>query len=283
MPSLFDLEGLTAFSPILLQAGRIVNINTTTHSYDVVTDNGYQMKDLPIMYPYVSNEKGQGINYIPEVGTRCLVCNTINGEDFIMGFIIPVGTGSAVVTNEVDQKNLDSYQGRSGNRSSDLLPGDVELRTVDGNSVRVLTGGLVEIVSAEGQCLTKYIPKAGENLIFTKSDIIEHVLGSGDLLWSTDNTNRTGSLEFNLKSNIDLDEPDVTIKMGSAASDGGLDIVVGAQGTQAILTFNEDGEVSIECQKVTVTAEKDATIDCKNANIRASSQVRVTAGLINLN
>ena len=294
----FDLEGETAIRPPLLQAGRVTNVNQTTHTYDVETDNKYNLINLPVMYPYVSNQIGNGINFVAEVGTRCIVCNTINGEDFILGWIVPVGTatiesvtnidsaGGTVQITEIDQKNADSYPGRSGNRSKDLIPGDIELKAPSNNRIRVLNGGLIELVSADGQLLSQYIPQPGENLLFTKADIIQHLLGAGSFSWSTDNENRLGSLFFELKSNIDED-PDLFIEAGSipGEEDQRLIIKVGNQDSPAAkISLSKIGDLAIECKNATIDAEKDIKVNCKNANVKAKSNVKITAtGGIDLN
>jgi hypothetical protein len=285
MGTFFNFEGLTALQPVLLQAGRIININIVTHTYDVITDNDYQMKDLPLMHPYVSHEKGQGINYMPEVGTRCLVCNTVNGEDFILGFIVPIGTASPETVTGVDQRNRNSYQGRSGNRADDLIPGDVEFSTAGGNKIRLGVGGEIQIISAAGQCLSQYVPEPGKNLIFTKSDILEYVLSSGRAIWKTDNTDRTGGIELELKSNIDNELADVTIRMGVNAKDSGLEIQIGGDtNPTAKFAFAQDGTVTLECNSLTLKSNKNANIQCKNANISAAANVNITSGgTINLN
>lgn len=271
-------------APAKVQAGRIININTNTHTYDVITDSGYQLKDLPIMFPYSSNEKGQGINYIPEIGTRCIVCNTVTGEDFILGFIIPVGIAKEYEVSTGEETTKNSYVGRSGNKSEDLLPGDIEIKTSSGNKLRVLAGGVIEIVSKEGLCLSKYIANPGENLIITKSDIIESILGCGNLLWKTDNDKRTGSLLFNLKTNIDNTDPDISIRMGASSESNGLEVLIGnSDDPSAKLSFNEDGSVILSCKSLHVKTDEDLLVESKNATLKASSQIKLSGSNISLN
>lgn len=287
------MEGETAIRPPILQAGRVTNVNHHTHTYDVETDNKYNLVNLPAMYPYVSNEYGQGINFIAEVGTRCLVCNTLNGEDFILGWLVPIGTASVeTITNpdnvsldEVEQKNSDSYPGRAGNRSTDLLPGDFEFSTASGSKVRVLNGGVIEIVAQDGLCSTTYIALTGESAILTQTDIIETTLGAGSLKWTTDNTNRTGNLYFELRSNIDSD-PDVSVEIGSISEDDNARLIVKVgtlDSPDSKITISKTGELTIECKSIDIKSKKNAKINCKNATIKATSRVKIISEKIELN
>jgi hypothetical protein len=321
-------EGETANRRPMIQGGRIINVKHISHLYDVITDNGMIMPDIPLMLPYVSNEVGQGINIIPEVGTRCLVVNTVNGEDFIMGFLVPSGTSQEIdkpinslpkdATEEVlkakdeataqkivsgeqkfaennldkiernatrsriEQKNTDSYLGRSGRRSSDLLPGDFEFKTSYGSMVRILSDGVVEIIAQDGQCLTQYIPVPGENLIFTLTDILKCDLPAGKLIWESDVINtRAGRLTLEIKSNID-EEADVTIRLGQdkKGTDNRVEVSVGTEFNMAI---DNQGEATIKAKEVKFEVDGKIDVECKSVKVNSKGRIKINGSQIDLN
>lgn len=321
-------EGDTAAREPMIQGGRIINVKHASHLYDVITDNGMVMPDIPLMLPYVSNEMGQGINIIPEVGTRCVVVNTINGEDFIMGFLIPSGTSQEIpqeadnlprgsteeslkapddestlkiVSGEqefaennsskisrkrekgqIEQKNADSYLGRSGRRSPDLLPGDIEFKTSYGNMLRILSDGIIELIAQDGQCLTQYIPIPGENLIFTLADILDVCLPSGRFLWESDIVDtRAGRLSLEIKSNIDSDA-DVTIRLGQdkEGTENRIQVTVGESFD---LTIDNEGKATIKAKELNIEVDGKADVKCKSAKLESKGRVEIKGSLIDLN
>lgn len=305
-------EGETSLKDVTIRAGRIININSSHHVYDVVTDNNETFYNVPMMYPYVSNELGQGFNVIPEVGSRCLIANTINGEDFILGFIVPVGTArltklqreqltsnaddaanTAETFDSVDQKNADSYAGRSGNRTESLYPGDMEIKTSSGNVLRALVGGIIEITGAEGQCFTFYLPSPDENEIMTRTDMLTNNFPSGSMRWVTDKRNSAVRAELELSSS-NSDKSDVRMVLGQPADAEGkpdtsntnkVTISVGPEESPtAEITIDAEGNLTIKnSKKITVESDDEVNVKCKAANIDSSGPVKIKGNKIELN
>jgi hypothetical protein len=196
-----------------------------------------------------------------------------------MGFITPVGKPEGP-----DSKSNEKYNGRSGNKSRDLIPGDMVLGTSSGSKVRVLQGGVVEILGKEGLCLTKYVARPGENLIISKTDILKHVIGSGSFVWNTDNRNKTGSIKLEIKSDLNKDLPDVVVNIGSTAENDGIDILVGDSNNPSTkLIIAQDGAVTLECNDLKLKSSGDMTVECKNITINAQAEVAISGSQINLN
>jgi hypothetical protein len=284
------LEGETGMEVSRIQGGRVSNVNIEEHTYDVLTDNGNLLRSIPLLQGYLNPRNGAGFNVLASVNTRCLVANTINGEDVILGFYAPMGIKESLKKGQEGQpaksapSGSDSYVGRSANRDTNLSLEDQEIYGPADNRVRVMSSGAIEIISVDGQLATRYINNQNEHVIISVAEVIENVLPAGRFLWITDFDNSAGRMTFELKSDIESD-PDIKVKMGQLEqSDPDSDkLMVVEVGDSFKMTVNTDGEVQLDAKKVTIKSEGDVRVDCKTANVNAKSEVRIKGSRISLN
>jgi hypothetical protein len=284
------LEGETGLEVSMLQGGRVSNVNTQDHTYDVLTDNGSLLRSVPLLQGYLNSKNGAGFNVLASVNTRCLVANTINGEDIILGFYAPMGIKESLTRGTEGQpipeqaSRQESYSGRSANRDEAMRLEDQEIRGPAENRVRVMSSGAIEIISVDGQLLTKYINNQNEHVIISVAEVIENILPAGRFVWLTDFENSAGRMEFELRSNLEED-PDIKVRMGQLEeTDPDADkLLVVEVGESFKMTVNSDGEVQLDAKKVTIKSEGDVRVDCKTANVNAKSQVRIKGSRISLN
>jgi len=153
--------------PVRIERGRVINVNINDYTVDVRTEMPpYKPKfDIPWMVPYAHYNQGEGINFMPEVGSTCWICEpTDNGRDsFVLGWTMPEEGGSY----------------RSGRPL--LNPGDQHFSTRDGNFVILRRGGVVQI-GATPICQRVFIPI--RNVIQDYAENYELHTPAGDLTWN---------------------------------------------------------------------------------------------------
>lgn len=190
----------------LVHRCRVVTVNTRDYSVDVRAENTpYQtFFDLPFMVPYCNQVQGEGINFMPEVGATCWVCETSSDGQtpFILGWTMVSESGS--------------YRG-----GRELLnPGDLHFSTRDGNFVAIRRGGVVQI-GATPICQRVYLPI--RNFIQDYAENYQLSTPGGDLTWlvsraETDGTGKQGTL-WQLSAKEFSDDPNTNpvalLKIGS--------------------------------------------------------------------
>ena len=277
---------------------QVREVNPETHTYSVSIDGGGDPIELPLMSPYFSNERGQGYTAVASPGTRCIVARTVHNEWFIAGFLAPIGTkppkttSKAGLTNEEkvisEQKTESSYRGRAGNRTEDLKINDQEMCGPAGNSIRVRASGRVELISIDGQLLTRWINVPGQNVVQTLSDWIETILPAGTYVWRSDTENDAGYFKWEIKSVLSDDEPDVIFKGGNLPEDDAdagqkVVVLVRSEVKNVKIAISASGDVKIEAQDLTIESDGEIQVNCEKANVKAESSVQIEAQEIRLN
>lgn len=153
----------------------VLGVNTRDYTVDVRMEahpfsNHF---DIPFMVPYTHQAQGEGINFMPEVGSVCWVCSpSESGRDsFVMGWTTVHEDGT--------------YRG-----GRELLnPGDLHLSTRDGNFVTVRRGGIVQI-GATPVCQRIFIPI--RNIIRDFAENYELATPAGELTWLVQRTDEQG-------------------------------------------------------------------------------------------
>lgn len=152
--------------PALIEQGRVITVNPSTYTVDVRTQMPpYKPKfDIPWMSPYSHHNQGEGINFMPEVGSVCWICTPSEegAEAFVLGWAMPEEEGSYRTGREF------------------LNPGDIHLSTRDGNFVHLRRGGVVQ-VGATPVCQQVFIPV--RNVMQAFSENYEIHTPAGDLVW----------------------------------------------------------------------------------------------------
>src|SRR5688572_8640016 len=119
------------YRPVRIERARVVNVNINEYTVDARTEMApYKPKfDIPWMVPYTHFSQGEGINFMPEVGSTCFICEpSEDGRDsFVLGWIMPDEGGAYRAGREL------------------INPGDIHFTTRDGNFVTIRRGGIVQI------------------------------------------------------------------------------------------------------------------------------------------
>jgi hypothetical protein len=152
--------------PAKVHRAQVVSVNTRDFTVDTRME-AYPYSanyDIPYMVPYVNQAQGEGINFSPEVGSTCWLCQpSESGKDaFVLGWTIVNEEGS--------------YRG--GRQL--LNPGDLHFSTRDGNFLYLRRGGIVQI-GASPVCQRLFIPI--KNIIRDFAENYELSTPAGDLTW----------------------------------------------------------------------------------------------------
>jgi len=274
-------------NPVGIEDGRIVNVDMANFTADVKTKTSQrQLIDIQWASPYMHFTKGEGINFMPEVGSQCKVCMPSDSTPFILCFTTtfererqadgqdPQTTLHPESTEPSESPAEVTF--RSGRPK--MQQGDIHLSTRDGNSVWLHRGGVVEI-GATGICKRFYIP-----LLNTIRDVCENynlISLAGEMSWlvQRDDRNASGDAEatFTLASrNFAQDEfASVFLQMGHVDDTKRFRMVVapniinprtGEVSGESVysMEIDEDGNLDIEIKKkatIHVEDELDVTVD----------------------
>lgn len=159
------------YDDVVIETALIVDVNMRTWTVDLMT----QFSDKPLFgvpwtSPYLNSENGQGIFYVPEVGTQCLLVTPSDGDasPFVMGFL-PIPKGDSFRANRID-----------------MNPGDAGIMTRDGNYVLVRAGGVIQVGSTQ-TAQRMYLPV--NNTVRDFAENYSLTTFGGELVWETDTQN----------------------------------------------------------------------------------------------
>lgn len=241
--------GESGFYPAHVMTGRIANVNVEDWSVDVVTmiDNK-RFFDIQLMAPYLHFFGGEGIYAMPEVGALCWVCSASEGK---MGIPFVLGFQTANDERPDPVTGLVSRSFRS-NRSN-LVPGDIMMKTRDDNAIILRRGGVVQIVSTP-ICQRIMLPIGNMIRDICQSYSLESF--AGDMSWIVNRTDQSDAGEvttaFQLRSKLKANEPGhaVILRQGSHDDDDNLrlSLVVnesGAKGAPTVIQMTMDKNGSV--------------------------------------
>lgn len=151
--------------PAIIQKGRVVDVNMASYHLSVATEFTKKViTGVPFATPYQHFVNGEGIYFMPEVGSVVWLCEPSDGG---MPFVL--GWASAQ-----DEGNFRA-------RKRDLNPGDIFLGTRDENFLILRRGGIVQIGGGP-LCQRMFLPVTN-----TVKDLCENyalnTIG-GDLEWT---------------------------------------------------------------------------------------------------
>lgn len=227
--------------PVIHKA-RITDVDLASHTVSVATEFTAQpMTGISFSVPYHHHYNGEGILFMPEVGSLCWLCEpSDNSRAFVMAW------------------SPAEIEGDFRSNRPELNPGDIYLGTRDENFLVLRRGGVVQI---GGGPLSQrmYIPV--NNVI---RDLCENYhLNSiaGDLEWTvgreeeTTDGNRPTKLTIKAKEKASDKNPIAILQMGShgEGSTTTLSLTVKASGsegaaTQILLTIGKDGKIALEAK-----------------------------------
>jgi hypothetical protein len=240
--------------------------------------------DVSFMVPYCHQEGGEGISFMPEVGSTCWVCRSSeqNRYPFVLGWTM------------VDEGG--SYKGGR----EDLNPGDIKLSTRDGNFIYVRRGGIIQIGSTP-VCQRVYIPI--RNIIQDFAENYELHTPAGDLTWTVLRPEQDGDghqrCEYVLAAKEYADDPNdnpvALLKIGSHGEGSNTILTLqtrssGGGQVKFSLDVGKSGEVNWKCQKLTMTILEELNANVTgNVNLKTlanmmlqAAQITVTASNISL-
>ena len=256
--------------PTQIQSARVLDVNVT--DYTVVVSSQFFKKPLvgiPFMVPYTHHYSGEGMYFMPEVGSVCWICTPSDGnKPFVLGWGIASEDGA--------------YRGRR----QDLNPGDIFLGTRDDNFMILRRGGVVQIGAGP---LSQRIFLPVNNII---KDLCENyslqTLG-GELDWTiareetTTDGNRPALLKLRAKQFANDQAYVSELQIGSHDGDDSLilSLIVNASGAQGAakkfsLGIEKNGSVTWKSEQ-NVLWEVKGTYKIKaQSNVEVESQASVS-------
>ena len=302
--------------------GRVIDVDVENYSVSVATTVARKVyTDMPFATPYQHFAGGEGIYFMPEVGSMCWICEpSDHNKPFVIGWA-PV-------------RRNDNGKDFSSNKMP-LNPGDIYLGTRDENFIILRRGGVLQI---GGGPLSQRIFMPIKNTIKDLCENYSLQTIAGDLNWTVerDETTTTGdrptSLTVSARRQASDKYPLAVLRMGhhltsgvtspiSNASDISFSLVVRASGDEGAnvtiktvldrkgkiyleaaddvylrvskgYTLETTGAVKVTCaDSVTITSAKDmtltsfqsATLSGKNSvSVSSGVKIDVVAGIVNL-
>lgn len=281
----------------IVEFGRVLDVDMATYTCTVTTQfTKKPQSGITFATPYQHFANGEGIYFMPEVGSVCWLCFPSDGNrPFIMAW--------APASNEGDY--------RSGKK--DLNPGDIYLGTRDENFLILRRGGVVQ-VGGGPLCQRLFIPIENTIRDFCENYAL-NTLG-GDLEWSigreesTTDGKRPALLKIHAREFADDTKPVAKLEIGSHESSDKtiLSLTVNASGDEGAakkieLLLDKDGNVkwtvendvtwvvrgkfSLDVEKeisvktkdaMNLEATKDFTAKGKNTTLEAGTNATVKAG-----
>jgi hypothetical protein len=250
---------------VTIHKARVVNVNIRDYTVDVRTMSNFVAQfDVPFMCDYCHPAMGEGVNFMPEVGSICWLCKpsdapkTAHGSDYlVLGWSMPAEGGSVRTGREL------------------LNPGDLHFSTRDGNFIFVRRGGIVQI-GATPIAQTIYLPI--RNIIQQFCENYELHTPGGDLTWTVERQEAdmgghkmtTFLLAAHEFADDPAKDPIVALKVGSHGQ--GVDTILSLQvlnaggGTStAELKITKQGQIDLTAQmKVKFDLKNDFEIEVAN-------------------
>lgn len=224
----------------VIQTARVLDVNIKNYTLAVASQFAKKpLIGIPFMVPYAHHHSGEGVYFMPEVGSVCWICFPSDGnKPFVMGWGMTSESGS--------------YRGRR----QDLNPGDIYLGTRDDNAIILRRGGVVQI-GATPLAQRIFLPVNNTIRDFCENYGL-HTLG-GDLEWTiarqeqTTDGHRPALLKVRAKEFSDDQDYVAELQIGSHDGDSNtiLSLIVRASGAQGAaqkigLKIGKDGTVSWE-------------------------------------
>lgn len=270
----------------LVEKARVITVNTRDYTCDVATEFTQKTRfDIPFMVPYCNQNQGEGINFMPEVGSTCWICAPSEGgrDHFILGWAM-VDEGGA-------------YRGGR----EQLNSGDIHFSTRDGNFLHLRRGGIVQI-GATPICQRVYIPI--RNIMQDFAENYELHTPGGDMTWTVarkdedaDGHQRcTWALGVKEFADDPNEDPIGVLKFGShgEGNETILSLVTrdkGGGAVQTCLEINKAGEVTWNVKKLTFESAGDVNATIKGlfklmaigaVDIQSVASINVAAPAITL-
>lgn len=258
----------SGLAPSFVETAMVVDVDIETYRVSVLTQHDGQkfLTELAFATPYQHYANGEGIYFMPEVGSTVWVCWPSDGSrPFIMGWAPARETNDSLRSNKME-----------------LNPGDIYLGTRDENFLILRRGGVVQV---GGGPLSQrmFIPVNNTIKDFCENYGL-HSLG-GDLEWtiqreeSTTDGKRPALLQVRAKEYANDEAAVAVLQIGSHPDHAQniLSLVVNASGAKGAakkisLEFRKDGSAVWKFEDNVNWVVK------KNLAVRADQNLTLNAG-----
>lgn len=196
------MPGQLLYNDVTIESAVITSVDVDRWTVELMTVNSSRrLTDVPWSLPYLHSDSGEGIQYVPEEGSVCLLLSPSDGEDspVILAYM-PVARQDTYRTNRID-----------------MSPGDIGFVGRDGNRVMCRRGGILEL--STGLATSMYFPISSLIRHFAKA--VDTTTAAGDDLWEVD-AYQNGSAKtrhrFHVRCDTSVqgeDQYDVSAIMGS--------------------------------------------------------------------
>lgn len=225
-------------SAAFIESGRVLDVDMATYTLTVTTQYTKKPQSgVSFATPYQHFTNGEGIYFMPEIGSLCWICFPSDGN---RAFVLAWASGAT--------------EGDHRSNKKDLNPGDIYLGTRDENFMILRRGGVVQIGGGP-ICQRMFLP-----IDNTIKDFCEnyglHTL-AGDLEWSvareesTTDGKRPSHVRLLAKEFSDDAKPIAELEIGSheGNQDTILSLNIRASGVDSsdrklVLEITKDGNVS---------------------------------------
>jgi hypothetical protein len=161
--------------PALIVQAKIIGVNMANWTVDVYTTyEKHRYLDIQVGSPYLHFNSGEGICVMPELGAQCLLA--VPGDStapVVLTFVAPHEVSAP--QGSTDKGGVTFAAGRQAGK-----PGDIYLRTRDGNFITLHRGGVLQIGATE-VAQRIYIPVG--NYITDISGNYNHHNSGGSIVW----------------------------------------------------------------------------------------------------
>lgn len=268
----------------VIYRARIVDVDVRYYVVSVAAENLKKpLTDISFATPYQHFENGEGMYFMPEVGSICWLCEPSDGsKPFVLAW--------ASASEEGDYRA----------QKMDLNPGDIYLGTRDENHILLRRGGVIQI-AASPLAQRLFLPINNTIRDFCQNYGL-HTLG-GDLTWTVDipETTKDGTsptrLSLSAREMAEDRKPVATLEIGSHVGDADaiLTLVLNDSGADSqkpkvTLKMTKAGDVSwlIEGKvswtfkdELTIKVTKDATVSSEaSLNLEGALKAVLTGGAV---
>lgn len=272
-----------------IESGRILDVDITTYTVSVTTEfTKKPVTGVKFATPYQHYVNGEGIYFMPEVGSLCWICFP---SDHNRPFVIAWGPADT--------------DGNARSKKKDLNPGDIYLGTRDENFLILRRGGVVQI--GGGPLSQRIFLPIGNTIKDFCENYGLHTIG-GDFVWSvereetTTDGKRPTNLTISAREKANDEKHIAVLKIGSHDSDDKLTLSLiikasGADGADTVIDLQMtkegnitwkvkkdvkwvvEGDYSFETKKnFKVKATDDIDLQSKNVKIKGDSGVTIESG-----
>ena len=275
MVTTFNESQLVGFA--VVEEAVIRNVNSRLRTVDVTTTHSNRViDDVKLASPGLSNYPFGGAVYLPNPDDVCWICTPADKSG---SFVFAYGTIAGPARADVPDSEEEGPSYRAD--APDQVPGEWVFATRDGNFVRILRGGMIQVGATDLSC-TSWIPI--NNTIRTIFQRFEAKSPLGEIIWDH------AELLDGDRVSADAETTPVLLKLGfrSVAQNANytVSMAIGSITDQMIDSAAGDSEIGVGAQSAEVggqTAEvdspEDGTVDAYRHHLFGALKVHEGQGM----